>query len=472
MSLRQQVLAGGTYLIVRQGLGFVLNLAGVIVLTRVIGPSDYGSYILALSAVVFLATFARLGIDSYLVRAPDVKGPLPYQQALLLLLVLGALTSLLGLLTLPMIITWTGNERSATPLIILLPTIVPAFVSLPSTSMIERRLDYRSIAMIELAAQTGYLLIALTLAIMGFGLFALLWAYWTQTIVACVFSWRLAPIRPKLVVSVPLIHDMLRYGIGFSTSSLVWSARPFVISLLLARYTGTTGVAYANLATRLVEAMTLMKRVTWRLALAALAKIQSDNDRLQRVLSEAMTLQVLITGPFLVLAGLTAPWLLPRFIGTEWDATWAVYPFVALGAMVNAAFSMEAVVLNVRGQNWWVGLFHAAHIALLASSLIILLPRLGVIGYGYAEIAAIGSYLILDKAISRSFSVSYRAVFPWLLAFSLPAFAVFAPGWGKALLVAAGIAIVIAPRQSRQLKDYIGIVRDATGPRIFGRSPA
>ncbi len=59
---------GGAYIVVRQGLGMVLSLIGVLFVTRVIGPANYGVFAASFGIVGFIATVGTWGIDVYLIR--------------------------------------------------------------------------------------------------------------------------------------------------------------------------------------------------------------------------------------------------------------------------------------------------------------------------------------------------------------------------------------------------------------------
>lgn len=82
------------------------------------------------------------------------------------------------------------------------------------------------------------------------------------------------------------------YGVSFSAANWVWSARQLVAPLIVRRLLGPEGVAYINLAMRVVEALSFVRAATWRLSVAALAKVQADAVRLRRVMKEAAMLQV------------------------------------------------------------------------------------------------------------------------------------------------------------------------------------
>ncbi|MBC7671326.1 MAG: polysaccharide biosynthesis protein, partial [Polaromonas sp.] len=44
MTLRAQVVRGSAFLVIRQGVGVVIGVAGILLLTRLIGPAAYGTF--------------------------------------------------------------------------------------------------------------------------------------------------------------------------------------------------------------------------------------------------------------------------------------------------------------------------------------------------------------------------------------------------------------------------------------------
>src|SRR5690242_16813334 len=96
MSLRQTAMRGGVYLAGRELLGLVLRFGGVLVVTRLIGPSDFGLYAGALAVVTLLATLAQLGSEVYLVRFEHEPDRRLYDQVFTILLLSTALAVVLG----------------------------------------------------------------------------------------------------------------------------------------------------------------------------------------------------------------------------------------------------------------------------------------------------------------------------------------------------------------------------------------
>lgn len=107
MSLRAKVMRGGAYLAGRQGLGMVLSIISVFLVTRLIGPENYGLFVSAFGVFSYLQRIFQLGINFYLIREinPEEE-PHNYHQGFTLMLLLGILGLILGIITIPLLAQW------------------------------------------------------------------------------------------------------------------------------------------------------------------------------------------------------------------------------------------------------------------------------------------------------------------------------------------------------------------------------
>ena len=401
MTLRRQILRGGMLLAARQGVGTVLSLSGALLLTRAIGPVQYGLYAAAIGVLTYLQVFSQWGVGVYLIRREESPSEEVCHQATTLLLAIGAAVTLTALAALPLLSSWVRIPHFAEialPLLVGLPLLLSGQVPM---ARLERDLQYGSVAAIELGAQVIYYAVALPLAFRGAGAWAPVAGWWAQQVLAVTLTFVSARYRPRLRWDAAQVREMVHYGLGFSASTWVWQLRSLVNPLVVGRYGGAASVGYVALAIRIVEVLSFAKTATWRLSIAALARIRDDRARLARSVAEGMKLQVVAVGPLLLALGLVASVAIPRFLGPRWSAVPTIYPFIALSYLANSLFNLHSSALYVLRRNWDVTLFHAAHVALFAGSALLLVPRLGLLGYGVAEVVALASYLVIQRLLVR-----------------------------------------------------------------------
>jgi len=424
MTLRRQILRGGMMLTARQAVGMVLSLGGALLLTRAIGPEQYGLYAAALGVLTYLQVFSQWGVSVYLIRREAAPSEEVYHQATTLLLGIGGAVTLVALAALSLLSSWMRIPHFsdiALPLFLGLPLILSGQVPM---ARLERDLQYQRVAVIELGAQVIYYGVALPLAFRGAGAWAAVAGWWAQQAVAVTLTFVSAHYRPRLRWDRSQVREMVHYGLGFSASTWVWQLRSLVNPLVVGRYGGAASVGYVALAIRIVEVLSFVKTATWRLSIAALARIRDDRARLARSVAEGMKLQALAVGPPLLAFGLVASVVIPRFFGPRWSAVPTIYPFIALSYLANSLFNLHSSALYVLRRNWDVTLFHSAHVVLFAGSALLLVPRLGLRGYGVAEVVALASYLAIQRLLVRQIGrIDCLVPLAWGMALGLALFA-------------------------------------------------
>lgn len=458
MSLREEVLKGGAFLAMREGLGLVISLSGVLLLTRLIGPANYGLYAGPAAIVAVLVGVGRLGIDVCLIRRQATPDAALYDQAFTVLLLTGLGLALAGIGVVPLLTGWVIGSHFAAPLAALLATLPLSLATAPATARLERALNYRAIALTDMVGQAGYYAVALPLAALGAGVWAPVAGYWCHQVLVGARAYAVSGYRPRLTWSRSLTRELLGYGLAYASSTWLWNLRTLVNPLIVGSFLGPKGVGYVTLAIRFAEVLAFFRNVSWRLSIAALAKVQSDFPRLRQALEEAMTLQVLAVGPLLAGFSLLATPLVPWLFGTQWAPALTVFPLIALGTLVNVLFSMQSSVLYVLRRNRDVGASHLVHVALFALGAGIAVPRVGLVGYGIGEVLALGGYLILHVRLTRAFPFSYAQVLPWLGALVPPLFAVLLPIGLRPLLWLPLALVAARPRQRQQIRQYFGYV--------------
>lgn len=431
MNLKERALKGGAFLAVRQALGMCLSVLGVLLVTRVIGPSQYGLYAVGAGIVTALYTFGTWGLDVYLLRKPDNPLEKELNQAFTLLLLI-AVVSVGTLVIFGSLIAEFVKMPGLTELLIFLSLSVPLnLLSLPAVAKLDRNLDFKRVAANELISQTAMYGIAVPLAIDGKGAWAPATGFITQQLMLFILSCRGAKYWPSCCWDTSLIKKMLGYGLGYSSSIWIWQLRSLVNPIIVGRIAGAEAVGFVAMSIRFAEVLSFAKSATWRIAMAALANICEDRNRLRRSIEDAMRLQALAVGIPLAGFALLGPILIPLLLGPKWSPAFHVFPFVALGYLANAMFNLHSSVLYLLGKSVQVSIFHVIHIAIFASSAVVLVSYLGFIGYGWAEMVALLSYLAIHVYLAKEVGTpSYEPAVIW-----------FASATGALLLSSVGTSI-------------------------------
>ena len=416
MNLRTRVFQGASFLILRQGLGMVIGISGVIALTRILGPAEYGVYAVALGVYTYLLNISQFGINVYLIRSDTEVTDDEYNTAATMLVAAGAVVAVIGMLLVPELSAWTGMPRSGSLMRVMLCGLPVNLLTFVPLAKLERGLHYKQVAAAELSALSGFYAVGITLAAFGAGAWAAVGGWWTQQLLLFLLVFLKSRLRLKIGWSSRIARRIFRYGFSYSSSIWVWQLRDLVNPLIVSRILGAEAVGTIALTIRLVDTLSFVKNATWRLSLAVLAKLQAQRERLAAAISEGMLLQLLSVGVFLVTFSAVAPWVMPVVFGKDWLPVLVVFPYIALSYLTNSSFNLHSSALYVVGENWKVGAFHAFHVAAFVGSASWLIPRIGIEGYGWAEVLAIPMYAVIHLQIRRNVgSIQYRdAMIVWV----------------------------------------------------------
>ena len=443
--LREQVVRGVAYLVGRESLALLVSLVGVAVLVRQIGPTSYGLYAGASGIVFVVGSVGTFGLDVYLIRRLRVVTKTDLDQAVTLLVLAAAVATAATVALVPLVLRALDEPRFVTPLRVLAASLPLTLLEAPLMASLERELNYRMVALIEMVQQFVYYGAALTLAFLGAGVWSPVTGLIASQAWLLVATYSAQRYRPALTWDGGLVREMVRYGFNPLTA--------------VAMSLGAAAVGFVGLTARLVEATSFVRNVAWRLSIAAFGRLQRDLPRFKRAVEEAMALQTLSVAPLLAIIGSVGPWLLPAVFGHRWEPVVHLFPYIAIGMIFQAVFNMETSALFVVDRGRSVVPVHAAHVALFVGGATLCVWQFGVVGFGYAELIALAAYLLLDHKVRSLFAVSYRDALPWVAAFIPPLFALHvSAAWVPALWVPL-LAVAASRRRRAQIRGYASYLR-------------
>ena len=117
------VIRGGAYFAARYGLGVVVSLGNMLVMTNWIGPRNYGVFVTAVGLAAFLSNLGRAGLDTYLVRQKSTPDSRTYSIAATLILAISLAIAMAGTALAPLLMHWYGSREFLWPYLVLLITI-------------------------------------------------------------------------------------------------------------------------------------------------------------------------------------------------------------------------------------------------------------------------------------------------------------------------------------------------------------
>jgi len=454
--LRSRLLQGSAYLIVRRGIGLVVSLGGMLLLTRLIGAGAYGSYATITIVLGYATDLCINGTGAYLIRADEETAKKRFDLAFTYLAAVTAVTAALGCALAGVVSGWFHQPGTERALALSMLTIVPNAYTVPAMAQLERELRYRSVAYIEMYAQIAYYATALGLACLGFGLWAPVCGGLAQSAVIAALCARFSRYWPSFWWNAAQFKEMFGYGIGHTASMRVIGLRPVLGALIVSRFAGAEAVAFVSLVGRLADSLGFVGAAIQRMTFSFLARIRQEPGEVEKAMNGMLLAQVLSVAPLLVGFSVCAPWALTLLFGPGWAPVLSLYPYRAAVCIAACLFSVHVQILYVLGRNKDVVGINLLHIALFAGAAAAFVPHAGLAGYAAAEAVSIASYFACDAPIRRLYRLRYRDALLCAAVCVPPLFFPIAPRPEAYLLFVPPLIYALVPGTRRKLARLAG----------------
>ncbi|MFM2063460.1 MAG: hypothetical protein RLZZ507_3130 [Cyanobacteriota bacterium] len=444
-NLKKKVIQGSIYLTIQQLLASGLSLVSALFVARILGPKDYGIVTTSLGIFYFLKWSGRMGLGAYIVRQPDLSED-GVQQILCFYNTVGILFCCILWLATPIFSWSTGQDTVGELLQWLVPAVWLDMIGSVPASMQERELNFKQVGLIDAIAQSANYLLSIALVLMNRGYWGPIAGTILQFLVFAVLSFYYYPIGWRLVWNWQFLKPAIQYGSIFYFSNWVFSLKSLTIPLFVSRLAGIEAAGIANIATRMLQQLSLLRSVINRMSLSVMAKLIDDPGATRRTISKGMAYQALLMGIVCASFSCCGTWLIPTLFGNKWLLSAQIFPILALAASVGSIFDLHSSTLYAAGYNREVAVFHIGYIGVLWLSCLIMIPLLGLWGYGAAEIIALPGYFLIHRSFTKVYgSPNYWNVFWIFLAAIPPLFAsIWFPTLTNFLILAISYALLLS----------------------------
>jgi O-antigen/teichoic acid export membrane protein len=315
------------------GLGLVANLA----LARLLEPRDFGLLALGTVLLVFGGYFAEGGLGAALIRRegqPPSRRELEAVNGLQI-----AATCGLVLVAAAIALPFGSDGAVVAAMVATLPVTI---LRAPTIVVLERRLEYRTIALVELLESTAFYVGAVTLVALGMGIWGVAAAMAIRAVVGTGTMIRRGPlglIRPRWAWAEA--RPLVGFGARVQLLALVGMGREQGLNVGIASIAGIATLGVWNLAFRVLQVPAMVTLAATRVGFPAVARLLETGRDPRPVLERGVaTLAVAIGLVVVAMAGF-AP-ALPAVVGEAWDEVPATVAWAGIALLLNGPLYVMA----------------------------------------------------------------------------------------------------------------------------------
>ena len=225
--------------------------------------------------------------------------------------------------------------------------------SMTGLGLLRREMRFRALSVISIGAYVvGYLVVGVGLALLGAGVWSLVAATVTSTLIQAVWQFAilrhpLPPVlrwRPYQTVCgygtrLQVAHVLDYLGGNLDTFTIARIASP----AMLGQYSRAYYLVFQPLGNYLSAALT-------NVAFAALSRVQEDATRLRRGYLSMTSLSALLVFPLCAGMAVAAPDLVATVLGSQWGPAVGLVPWFALAGGCHVASQLSQSLAEARAE--------------------------------------------------------------------------------------------------------------------------
>lgn len=366
-----------------------ISLLFSIVLARLLSPSDFGLVAMTMIIVGTANTVTNFGMHAVIVQTTkDIKKVASY--SFIIVMAASSLGTILVILFVKPLAELLGGGASLVPILRWMALYITiGGLGIVPNALLTRQLKFGTLSLLTIPGEIAYAIIAIPMALKGYGVWSLVVGYLIGAIVSASFIWAvcrpwiwLRPSKPEREILGPQLSFGARVTGGSILGLLQFQGDTWYVGRFLgASDAGIYSKAY-SLTTQLVDLIT--RGIFGSVLFPSYARIQEDRSRLSRAYLKSTNLVLLIIIPMAFGMAYIAPLMVKTLFGEKWlpmIPVWQIFSLYSLTRPISVNSSPVFLAVGQPQKNIYASL---VVISMMVIFILLLAPLMGVVGVALA----------------------------------------------------------------------------------------
>lgn len=301
----------------------LLQVAQLIVLARLLAPEDYGLMAMVTVVLSFAFLFADLGLNSAYMQRQSVT---PEQRSSLfwLNIIMSFGLMLLVIAVSPLLAGFFGDERLTPLLMLSATTFVFSALGQQVRMTAEKMLNFRPVALVEIGAALLGFGSAVTAALFGCGVYALVLAGIVSALSSSVLAWIFVAKgwRPLWRFQLTDVRSYLGFGGAMVADGIFNNINRSMDLLLGGRMLLATQLGFYSVPRHLILQLQFMVNpIVSRVGFPLIAQMQHDIPRVRFIYIKILNMTASTNAPLYVGLAFFAPEIVHVLLGHNWGGS-------------------------------------------------------------------------------------------------------------------------------------------------------
>lgn len=395
MGYKKKVIRGVTFMGFLRFTTKALGLAEAIVLARILLPSEFGAYFVALIALGLLEVFTETGINIFLIQEKSIKKYL--DSAWIVSIGRGILIGLVLYLLAPVISNFFRSQESLSLIrLISVAPVLRGFIN-PAIILLQKDLMFGKDALFRLFTVAVDTTFSITLTYLTKSPIGIVFGLLAGVLTELAISYLVVSVRPGLSFNRKQILEIFHRGKWVTAAGFFDYLYENIDNFFVGRMLGVGALGIYELGYALaVIPVSEVGKVFVHVSTPVMIKFSSDHKRLKKAFLKTLFGVSIISVPTALIL-IFFPYISVVFLGQGWEQITVILPLLAILGLVKSLSGVSSALFLSRKKQNYITVITFLSVLGLTVSIIPLINSYGIIGAAVAGI--VGSLVALPAVI-------------------------------------------------------------------------
>jgi polysaccharide transporter, PST family len=364
---------GGMFVAMQQVFNLLIHLTQIVLLSRILSPSDYGIAAMAGTIFTMANVFKDFGFSASAIQAKELRKQDSDNLFWIGMLVAAAIAATIVMLS--PVVGWFYNQPIVTWLVMLMGvTYLAAALGNQPTALAQREFRFKPLAISGMAAKGIGFASGYYLALGGFGPWSIAWMHLIESILASVSGFVISGYWPGRAANLRDTTSHFKFGALMTVSGLMSFLSRNIDKILIGRLYGAEALGiYTRAHGMIIFPFTGLLAGFTRFNLASLSRLVDKNQQYQSYVLFILQAYLFVAACIVVPSVVLADEVVDILMGGQWAKVAPIFVIMApytwyqiISYLCNVSLISKGKMAQLTSLHFWNCILSTITIAVAA----------------------------------------------------------------------------------------------------------
>lgn len=322
-----------------------------IILARLLSPDDYGLLGLIMIFAALSFVLVESGFGQALIRKTQIT-EMDYNSVFYTNVFIALILYITSFLIFPYVAVFFNQPQLvSTGRVLFIAILFNAFYLVPY-SILGKRMDFKTIAKVNLIASAASGLTGVFFALARYGVWALVFQQVSYHLFRMFLFHFFVKWRPAFIFSFKIIKEFLGFSINLLGTSVLNVVFNYLFVIVLGKFYPKREVGFYSQANKLNDTFIFsFQSILVGSTYSLFSNIQNDEERFRRIFRDIARKTSLITFPIIFLLVAVAEPLIVTLLSAKWHSAVVYFQLLGIASLFSPIYTLNINALNSRGKS-------------------------------------------------------------------------------------------------------------------------